>query len=75
MLLCAGDYHNSLHAGIGAALARLKDYDVETREGLCQELNQAAEFLDQAARLAMAAMLQVRGGGAPGIGRCVPLKQ
>lgn len=45
--------------GITSALARLRDYDMETREGLSQELAQAAEFLDQAARLAMAAMLQV----------------
>jgi len=33
---------------------------MDTKEGLSQELAQAAEFLDQAARLAMAAMLQVR---------------
>lgn len=45
--------------GINSALARLRDYDMETKEGLSQELAQAAEFLDQAARLAMAAMLQV----------------
>jgi hypothetical protein len=32
---------------------------MDTKEQLSQELAQAAEFLDQAARLAMAAMLQV----------------
>jgi hypothetical protein len=57
---CAGEYQECLRAGISTALARLRDYDLDTREGLSQELAQAAEFLDQAARLAMAAMLQVR---------------
>lgn len=58
--LCPGEYQESLRAGISTALARLRDYDADTREGLSQELAQAAEFLDQAARLAMASMLQVQ---------------
>jgi hypothetical protein len=42
------------------------------REGLSQELAQAAEFLDQAARLAMAAMLQVKpANGAPSMARLI----
>lgn len=53
------DYHNKLNAGINAALARIKDYDTDARESLKQEMTQSAELLDQAARLAMAAMLQV----------------
>lgn len=57
---CTGEYQESLRAGISTALARLRDYDADTREGLSQELAQAAEFLDQAARLAMASMLQVQ---------------
>lgn len=57
---CAGEYQECLRAGISTALARLRDYDLDTREGLSQELAQTAEFLDQAARLAMAAMLQVK---------------
>lgn len=61
---CAGEYQESLRAGISAALARLRDYDTDSREGLSQELAQAAEFLDQSARLAMAAMLQVQGRAA-----------
>lgn len=56
----AGEYQECLRAGITNALVRLRDYDMDTKEGLSQELAQAAEFLDQAARLAMAAMLQVR---------------
>jgi hypothetical protein len=38
---------------------QVKEYDTDTRESLRQELTQAAELLDQAARMAMAAMLQV----------------
>ena len=53
-------YAARLSNGISLALARLKDYDSDSREGLRQELAQSAEFLDQAARLAMAATLQVR---------------
>lgn len=53
------EYHSRLTNGINAALARVKDYDTDTRESLRQELMQSAELLDQAARLAMAAMLQV----------------
>jgi hypothetical protein len=55
----AADYNARLGAGINAAVTRFKDYDSDTRESLRQELVQSAEFLDQAARLAMAAMLQV----------------
>jgi hypothetical protein len=59
ILLHAGEYREHRRAGINTALSRLKDYDMDTKEQLSQELAQAAEFLDQAARLAMAAMLQV----------------
>jgi hypothetical protein len=38
----------------------VREGDVEMREGLVQELGQAADCLDQVARLAMAALLQVR---------------
>jgi hypothetical protein len=54
-----GEYQESLRSGISTALVRLRDYDLDTKDSLTQELAQAAEFLDQAARLAMAAMLQV----------------
>jgi hypothetical protein len=57
----AADYQARLNAGINAAIARAKEYDSDTREGLRQELVQSAELLDQASRLAMAAMLQVCG--------------
>lgn len=53
------DYRESLSAGISTALTRLRDCDVDVREGFSQELAQAAEFLDQAAQLAMVAMLKV----------------
>jgi hypothetical protein len=55
----AADYNARLGAGINSAVTRFKDYDTDTRESLRQELAQSAELLDQAARLAMAAMLQV----------------
>ncbi len=58
-MFAAADYQARLNAGIANALARVKDYDTDTRDGLRQELVQSAELLDQAARLAMAAMLQV----------------
>jgi hypothetical protein len=54
-----GEYQESLRSGISTALVRLRDYDLKTKDSLTQELAQAAEFLDQAAQLAMAAMLQV----------------
>jgi hypothetical protein len=57
----AADYQARLNAGISAAISRAKEYDSDTREGLRQELVQSAELLDQASRLAMAAMLQVCG--------------
>lgn len=72
-ILCAsslaGEYQESLRVGISTALVRLRDYDLDTKEGLSQELQQAAEFLDQAARLAMAAMLQVCRPGVEGKGQ------
>lgn len=58
-LVAVSEYQTRLSAGINASLARTKDYDADMREGLRQELIQNAELLDQAARLAMAAMLQV----------------
>jgi hypothetical protein len=57
-----GEYQSRLANGIAAALSRLKDVDMEGKEGLRQELQQSADMLDQAARLAMAALLQVRHG-------------
>lgn len=60
VLYAGNEYHVRLNAGINAALARIKDYETDMRESLKQELMQSAELLDQAARLAMAAMLQVR---------------
>ncbi|WIA40102.1 hypothetical protein OEZ86_013510 [Tetradesmus obliquus] len=54
----AADYNARLGAGVHSAVSRFKDYDSDTRESLRQELVQSAELLDQAARLAMAAMLQ-----------------
>lgn len=49
-----------LSNGINQSLARMKDFDTEGREGLRAELQQSAEFLDHAARMAMAATLQVQ---------------
>eukprot|EP00775_Hariotina_reticulata_P013221 gene13221-13351_t len=54
----ANDYHTRLSIGMSTALAQVKEYDTDTRESLRQELTQAAELLDQASRMAMAAVLQ-----------------
>jgi hypothetical protein len=58
-----GEYQARLSAGVAAALGRLRDYEPEARDALRAELLQAAELLDQAARLAMSALLQVRWRG------------
>lgn len=67
LLSIGNEYHARLSAGISAALGRVKEYDTDTRDNLKQELQQSAELLDQAARLAMAAMLQVRLSAAPSV--------
>lgn len=65
------EYAARLSSGMAAALGRLKDLEVEARDTLALELQQSADCLDQAARMAMAALLQVgKGrGGCPAAGR------